>query len=129
MDMKIFWNEHEYDFYKSLSPRDKLIYFSDMYSGFFDKLGDDEEDNILESSTEDTSDGDRLESLFSNYDNDDKTKRFIKIQSQKGEDITPVLTKLFCDGFILKKHDMVRTPNGDTHRFLVIGQGPPASLN
>ena len=128
MDMEVFWNEQEYDFYKSLSPRDKLIYFSDMYSGFFDKLGD-EEDDILESSEEDALEADMLESLFSNYDKDDENKRFIKIQSTSGEDITPVLVKLFCDGFILKKHDMVRTPNGDTHRFLVIGQGPPTSLN
>lgn len=128
MDMGVFWNEQEYDFYKSLSPRDKLIYFSDMYSGFFEKLGN-EEDDILESSEEDALEADRLESLFSDYDNDDKNRKFIKIQCLQNEDITPVLLKLFCDGFILKKSDVLRTPNGDTHRFIVIGQAPPTSLN
>lgn len=128
MDMEVFWNEQEYDFYKSLSPRDKLIYFSDMYSGFFEKLGS-EEDDILESSEEDALEADRLESLFSDYDNDDKNRKFIKIQCLQNEDITPVLLKLFCDGFILKKSDVLRTPNGDTHRFIVIGQAPPTSLN
>jgi len=128
MDMEVFWNKQEYDFYKSLSPRDKLIYFSDMYSGFFEKLGN-EEDDILESSEEDALEADRLESLFSDYDNDDKNRKFIKIQCLQNEDITPVLLKLFCDGFILKKSDVLRTPNGDTHRFIVIGQAPPTSLN
>ena len=128
MDMEVFWNEQEYDFYKSLSPRDKLIYFSDMYSGFFEKLGN-EEDDMLESSEEDALEADRLESLFSDYDNDDKNRKFIKIQCLQNEDITPVLLKLFCDGFILKKSDVLRTPNGDTHRFIVIGQSPPTSLN
>ena len=128
MDMEVFWNEQEYDFYKSLSPRDKLIYFSDMYSGFFEKLGN-EEDDILESSEEDALEADRLESLFSDYDNDDKNRKFIKIQCLQNEDITPVLLKLFCDGFILKKSDVLRTPNGDTHRFIVIGQSPPTSFN
>lgn len=127
MDMEVFWNEQEYDFYKSLSPRDKLIYFSDMYSGFFEKLGDEED--IIEFSDEDSLDADRLESLFSEYDTEDKNKKFIKIQCLQNEDITPVLLKLICDGFILKKSDVVRSPNGDTHRFIVIGQVPPTSLN
>ena len=87
-----------------------------------------EEDDI-EFSDEDSLDADRLESLFSEYDTEDKNKKFIKIQCLQNEDITPVLLKLICDGFILKKSDVVRSPNGDTHRFIVIGQVPPTSLN
>ena len=45
----ILWYEQDYDFYKTLSDKDKLVYITDMYSGFFQKLGDDEDDVVDES--------------------------------------------------------------------------------
>jgi len=115
---EIIWNNDDFDFYQSLSNKDKLIYITDIYSGFFNNLGDDED---IEYNDFNSLEEDELSDLLPD--------KMLKIISPINGDIEPILMKLLFDGFILKKYDLVKVDQMHVHRYEVIGKITPSSLN
>ena len=129
VNLEYFWDKNEYNFYKGLSAKDKLIYFSDMYSGFFDKLGDDED---IESESEGLN-----ESSFHAINHhmetnpvSDTVLKLIHIESNSEEfSLEQVPNKLWFDGFILKYLTNSKVKKTTYNTYIIVGQIPPLSLN
>jgi len=114
----ILWHEQDYDFYKSLSDKDKLVYITDMYSGFFQKLGDDdEEDDEIENDDEITSGNNIVFELNLNSLVRDKLSLGI------------FLTRLTMDGLIISKNHETPTKSKLLVTYDIIGKIPPLSYN
>jgi hypothetical protein len=127
----ILWHEQDYDFYKSLSDKDKLVYITDMYSGFFQKLGDDEDDVVDESEFIDNDDMDDTDEIGSgnnvvfelNMNNLNRDKLSVNM----------FITRLSMNGLILSKnHETVSSTPIKTSLLVtydIIGKIPPLSYN
>lgn len=129
VNLEYFWDKNEYNFYKGLSAKDKLIYFSDMYSGFFDKLGDDED---IESELEGVNESsfDAINHHMETNHVSDTVLKLIHIESNSEEfSLEQVLNKLWFDGFILKYLTKSKVKKTTYNTYIIIGQIPPLSLN
>lgn len=127
----ILWHEQDYDFYKSLSDKDKLVYITDMYSGFFQKLGDDEDDVVDESEFIDNDDMDDTDEIGPgnnvvfelNMNNLNRDKLSVNM----------FITRLSMNGLILSKnHETVSSTPIKTSLLVtydIIGKIPPLSYN
>jgi hypothetical protein len=127
----ILWHEQDYDFYKSLSDKDKLVYITDMYSGFFQKLGDDADDVVDESEFIDNDDMDDTDEIGPgnnvvfelNMNNLNRDKLSVNM----------FITRLSMNGLILSKnHETVSSTPIKTSLLVtynIIGKIPPLSYN
>jgi hypothetical protein len=126
----ILWYEQDYDFYKSLSDKDKLVYITDMYSGFFQRLGDDDDtvdggefiDNNEMSDDADISIGKNI--VFQLHMNSLERDRLA---------VNIFITRLSMNGLILSKnHETISSaPIKPTLliTYDIIGKIPPISYN
>lgn len=127
----ILWHEQDYDFYKTLSDKDKLVYITDMYSGFFQKLGDDEDDVVDESEfiDNDEMDGDDEITPGNNIVFE------LNMNNLKRDklSVNMFITRLSMNGLILSKnHETVSTTPIKTTLLVtydIIGKIPPLSYN
>jgi hypothetical protein len=127
----ILWHEQDYDFYKTLSDKDKLVYITDMYSGFFQKLGDDEDDVVDESEfiDNDEMDGDDEITPGNNIVFE------LNMNNLKRDklSVNMFITRLSMNGLILSKnHETVSTTPIKTSLLVtydIIGKIPPLSYN
>jgi len=127
----VLWHEQDYDFYKSLSDKDKLVYITDMYSGFFQKLGDDEDDIVDESEfiDNDEMDGDNEITPGNNIVFE------LNMNNLKRDklSVNMFITRLSMNGLILSKnHETVSTTPIKTTLLVtydIIGKIPPLSYN
>ena len=127
----ILWYEQDYDFYKTLSDKDKLVYITDMYSGFFQKLGDDEDDVVDESELIENDNMEDTNEIISgnnivfelNMNNLNKDKLSVNM----------FITRLSMNGLILSKnHETISTTPIKTSLLVtydIIGKIPPLSYN
>jgi len=132
VNLESFWDKNEYYFYKGLSARDKLIYFSDMYSGFFDKLGDDEdiESDLDNFRNANKSSFDAINHHMETNPVSDTVLKLIHIESNSEEfSLQQALNKLWLDGFILKYLTSSKVKKTTYNTYIIIGQIPPMSLN
>lgn len=127
----ILWHAQDYDFYKTLSDKDKLVYITDMYSGFFQKLGDDEDDVVDESEfiDNDEMDGDDEITPGNNIVFE------LNMNNLKRDklSVNMFITRLSMNGLILSKnHETVSTTPIKTSLLVtydIIGKIPPLSYN
>ncbi len=127
----ILWHEQDYDFYKSLSDKDKLVYITDMYSGFFQKLGDDEDDVVDESEFIDNDDMDDTDEIGSG--NNVVFELNMNNLNRDTLSVNMFITRLSMNGLILSKnHETVSSTPIKTSLLVtydIIGKIPPLSYN
>lgn len=115
---KVIWDSDDFDFYQSLSNKDKLIYITDMYSGFFNKFGDDEDDDYIDDVNE-----------INEINNKHQILDTIKIECAKEEDLKETLNTIWLDGIIFKKISLIKSDKKIVCILRVMGQLPPISLS
>jgi len=127
----ILWHEQDYDFYKSLSDKDKLVYITDMYSGFFQKLGDDEDDIVDESEFIDSDEMDGDDEITPG--NNIVFELNMNNLKRDKLSVNTFITRLSMNGLILSKnHETVSTTPIKTTLLVtydIIGKIPPLSYN
>lgn len=127
----VLWHEQDYDFYKSLSDKDKLVYITDMYSGFFQKLGDDEDDIVDESEFIDSDEMDGDDEITPG--NNIVFELNMNNLKRDKLSVNMFITRLSMNGLILSKnHETVSTTPIKTTLLVtydIIGKIPPLSYN
>lgn len=127
----ILWHEQDYDFYKTLSDKDKLVYITDMYSGFFQKLGDDEDDIVDESEFIDSDEMDGDDEITPG--NNIVFELNMNNLKRDKLSVNMFITRLSMNGLILSKnHETVSTTPIKTSLLVtydIIGKIPPLSYN
>jgi len=127
----VLWHEQDYDFYKSLSDKDKLVYITDMYSGFFQKLGDDEDDIVDESEFIDSDEMDGDDEITPG--NNIVFELNMNNLKRDKLSVNTFITRLSMNGLILSKnHETVSTTPIKTTLLVtydIIGKIPPLSYN